>query len=498
MNVIYKNSDRLLNTNNIVSGDENENENKTVNNLVKENSQLQHTHSISLADAQTKYTPLILALTKKRTKYNIQQHNSNTRTLYLDGINPSTAYTNTNTLKEQTDIDNLNTIINSINPITKGTSNSINDIINNTSNNTIANKYKIITYIGRGINGKLYMAHDKHNNKVICKQITVKDTNTHNNMHNNTHNNTYNNTHQSSQIQFELQILKYLHNNITTRDYINPCLDHKIVNNNVYTFFPIFNGYSLIHFRKYLSKLPHLTYYNLVFYLIKLILHGMAQIHKANISHQNITENSILVSSNTDPKKLYIKFTDFGLGCGSLKPHNLASLRLGQNSNTVLSSSCIKNTNVPIIINNNIKSQLTDTSYLQLSQHFDILALGIIFLKLLLHRFETIDIDISKGYNNNVKKILNNIINKYTYVNSKTKKHNKHNKHNKHTYTQQSVLETPFIKLNTLDNVNKKKLIRNITNYLKLFSKYIFCNTNDRQPLHYILDKIIIYEKYNN
>ena len=516
MNNLYKSSNRLLNTNNIVSGDTN----TLVNNAIKDYDPLEH--------EQLNYIPLILALQQKTNNINTQTHrfkniDKNARThnihntkynrlfnknnknkhtariLYLDGIKPNTAYTNTNTLREQTDIDNLNTIINSDNTSNLQNNNNNNNN-NNTNNNNLANKYKIITYIGQGINGKLYMAHDKKNNKVVCKQISIKDKDI---------DKTLNNT---QQIQYELQILKYLANNITTRTYINPCLDHKIINNNVYTFFPIFNGYSLIHFKKYLSKLPPLTYYNLIFYLIKLILHGMAQIHKSNISHQNLTENSILISSthmhpqsrtiNTalSPSKLHIKFTDFGLGCGNIKDNNNTTNNNVNTQNTSHLASCASHNNVPIIINNNIKSQLTDTSYLQLSQQFDIFALGIIFLKLLLYHFENIDIDISKGYNNNIKNILFTIINKYINIKPRNKTYIKHTTNSNNTNTRKYVNETqnPFAKLNSIETVKRKQLIYNIKNYLNIFLKYMFCNTNDRHPLHYILDKLIIYEKYNN
>ena len=527
---IYKNSEKLLNTNTILSG----NVIKTINNLINNppgynKSQKSHAQN---QDIPNKYNKL-----NKYTKH------TRKRKLNFNNINSLKQYTNTNTntntLNEQTEIDKLNTIINSSNtPNTSNTTHTthtlntnilydddrnnnddsnnngnpsrnnkqINTINTNNTNNTnnIANKYKILNYIGKGIHGKLYIAHDRsNNNNVICKQITING-------------NKAQNTHQTEQIQFELQILKYLANNITTRDYINPCLDHKIINNNVYTFFPIFNGYNLIHFKKYLSKLPYLTYYNLIFYLIKLLLHGMAQIHSANISHQNITEDCILISSSNDitnttrqqikkhannANKLYIKFIDFGLGCGN-------SAQTQSQSRPHILSSCNANNNVPIIINNAIKPQLTDMAYLQLSQHFDVLALGVIFIKLLLHHFEDINIDISKGYNNNVKKIIHNIINKYTAGYKQDKSKLKNIQNNKNNLLRnlagdspddsQSQLPYVYAKLHTIEAVKRKQLIRNIKNYIKIFSNYIFCNTNERQPLHYILDKLIIYEKYNN
>ena len=206
------------------------------------------------------------------------------------------------------------------------------------------------------------------------------------------------------------------------------------------------------------------------------------------------------INTALSPSKLHIKFTDFGLGCGNIKDNNNTTNNNVNTQNTSHLASCASHNNVPIIINNNIKSQLTDTSYLQLSQQFDIFALGIIFLKLLLYHFENIDIDISKGYNNNIKNILFTIINKYINIKPRNKTYIKHTTNSNNTNTRKYVNETqnPFAKLNSIETVKRKQLIYNIKNYLNIFLKYMFCNTNDRQPLHYILDKLIIYEKYNN
>ena len=116
MNNLYKSSNRLLNTNNIVSGDTN----TLVNNAIKDYDPLEH--------EQLNYIPLILALQQKTNNINTQTHrfkniDKNARThnihntkynrlfnknnknkhtariLYLDGIKPNTAYTNTNTQK---------------------------------------------------------------------------------------------------------------------------------------------------------------------------------------------------------------------------------------------------------------------------------------------------------------------------------------------------------------------------------------------------------------
>ena len=182
----------------------------------------------------------------------------------------------------------------------------INNILNNNSHNipntnTINNnKYEIKQYLGEGIQGSLYMALDKNNKKYICKKINL-----------NSHPDKTINSNQLNQINFELNLLKYLSSNRVTRDYINPCVEHKIIDNQIFTIFPVFNGYSLNNIKKYLLEMDNTNYYKILFHIIKLTLHGMAKIHQHNIAHQNINENSILISTNNDTDgEIKIKFTE--------------------------------------------------------------------------------------------------------------------------------------------------------------------------------------------
>ena len=180
----------------------------------------------------------------------------------------------------------LETTTNNINYNINNTNENI-ILINNIFNNNVSPKYKINKYLGEGIQGSLYIALDKNNKKYICKKINLNSTI---------------NPNQQKQLNFELNLLKYLSSNKVTREYINPCLEHKIVDNQVFTIFPIFNGFSLNHIKQYLLKMNHKNYYKILFHLIKVILHGLAKIHQHNVAHQNINGNSILVSTygNTD------------------------------------------------------------------------------------------------------------------------------------------------------------------------------------------------------
>ena len=348
---------------------------------------------------------------------------------------------------------------------------SINSIINT----KVSPKYKIIKYLGEGIQGSLYLAKDADNKRYICKKIFLdKSTQDQQDQQDQS-------IEKNNQIQFELNVLNYLSNNETTREYVNPCLEHKILDNNVYTIFPVFDGYSLSHYNNYLSKLKHADYYKLVFHLIKIILHGMAKIHKIHIAHQNINENAILVSSNTNPSELFVKFTDFGLGCGYINSGtgNILDLNDYKNDSFFKLTTCKENSNIPLEIADNIEGKLSDSTYLQLSQKYDLLCLGMIFIKLLLF-FDNLDIDLSNGYNKEfIEKIKRRLIEKYL------------SKHNDSSIG--TKYKNRFPLLNVSDDIK-----RDLLEYIRMFVNYIFCKTNNRKNCQYVLDKLVIYEKYKN
>ena len=339
-------------------------------------------------------------------------------------------------------------------------------LINNIFNNDINNKkkYEIKKYLGEGIQGSLYMAYDNNNKSYICKQINL---------------NTNLNPNQLSQLTFELNLLKYLSSHKVTREYINPCLEYKIMNNKVLTIFPIFNGYSLSNIKKYLLKMNHKNYYKILFHLMKVILHGLAKIHQHNVAHQNINENSILVSSykhiedneynkeydynsdNIDNNVMRVKFTDFGLGCG-VNDKLISNITYD-----------INRCNNPIKITNSIIKKVSNIEQLDIAQKTDIIKLCTIFIQLLLF-FEKIDINVPQTQ---IKKIITE---KFL---SKIEKYRKNKK-----YSSDEIL------LINTDNEIK----RDILEYLNVFNDYVLCEDKKKQSCQNILDKLIIYEKYKN
>ena len=372
-------------------------------------------------------------------------------------------------------LDNVDNVDNTGSIQSTHSTHSTHSYKNGNVNNSI-NRYKIVKYLGEGIQGSLYLATkialqplqkplQKSVKRYICKKTILNDSN----------------EEQMKQIEFELNILKYLSSNSTTREYINPCLQHNIIDKQIFTIFPVFDGYSLHYLTNYLQKLDNSSYYNIVFHIIKNILHGLSKIHKTKIAHQNINDSSILVSTYTKPKEITIKFTDFGIGCGNTNlSKKIINIEDYYNDSFFNIKSCKKNNYTPVDIDDSIVDKLTDSDYLAISQKYDLLCLGMLFIKLLLF-YENLQIDLHKGFSIKFNKQIKQMItNKYMLEATDSNNDKSNSK-----------------KIFTLINVNDS-IKSDIIEYLRIILKYIFCDTVDRQSCQYVLDKIIIYEKYKN
>jgi len=407
----------------------------------------------------------------QNTNINPRQLNINTilkkHILNKSGKNNKGNYVNNNI---NSDITVINNILNNNN-----TQNTNTQYTNTQKTNIRNNKYNIVKYLGEGIQGSLYLANDLKKKQYICKKILLNNNN--------------NNTESINQIKLELNLLKYLSSNNVTKDYINPCLEYKLIDNNIFTIFPIFDGYSLNYLETYLRKLDNNSYYKIVFHLIKTILYGLSKIHQSKIAHQNINNNSILVSTYTKPKEISIKFTDFGLGCSNSNNNNIKNtsnmINIDDYDNdndskkSFLKFNSCKLTNViPVSLTKNVISEIVDNDFLLISQKYDLFCLAIIFSKLLLF-FENMNINFKNGYNKiNEQNIIDIIDTKYlSLLYSKNK----------------TEYKTKFPYINVDDDVKK-----DILEYLKLFREYVLCKTANRQTCQYVLDKLIIYEKYKN
>jgi len=382
--------------------------------------------------------------------------NNNAQQLNITSLLPIDKYND----KENNKLYEYNKNIELINSIFNNS--KTNNFINSKYKTNINNEYSIKEYLGEGIQGSLYKVFDKNNNIYICKKIIL---------------NHQSNPDQEKQLHFELNLLNFLSSNKITKKYVNPCLEYRKTNNQVFTLFPIFNGYSLSHLKTYLFKMNHTNYYNILFHLIKVILFGMAKIHQHNIAHQNINENSILVSTYETTDEMKIKFTDFGLGCG-----------INNNKDSYINN-MISNINKCSISKNSYKlnplqiKKLIPDNDLFTSQKKDIIALITIFIQLLLF-FEKIELDLTQGYTDNIKNQMKQlIIKKYLLNIDKLRKSKKSKK--------STVDELIFVNTN-----NETK--QDILEYLSIFNDYVLCEHKKIEECQYILDKLIIYEKYKN
>lgn len=327
-------------------------------------------------------------------------------------------------------------------------------MINYIVNNNISKNFRVTKYLGEGINGRLYLVKNKSDNALyICKLIVLPQN--------------VDNTMQNKQINFELNILKYLGQNEATREYINPCIEHKVINNHIFTIFPVFNGYSLSNLQNYLVKLNKADYYKIVFYLVKNILQGLAVIHDMNIAHLNINDNAILVSSESkkgDEYNLPIKFTDFGLGCGKTSDIKQTDVFLRK---------CSGDSQIPVKITKRLLDSLDESGYMKLAIKWDIFCLGCLLVKLML---PDVRIPIEGGYSENVARVVGDILLK---INSKE--------------------ENGGIKLvyNGIEGVSDDIKI-SLGGYLDAILRYMVTETGKRERCQYVLDKVIIYEKYKN
>ena len=108
-------------------------------------------------------------------------------------------------------------------------------------------------------------------------------------------------------------------------------------------------------------------------------------------------------------------------------------------------------------------------------------------MKLLLY-FEDFDSNFSSGYNSqfttNIKTLLQT-----KYI-SQLEKLDKDDNNKATQYNQYKKL-FKFIDIN-----NKVK--RDILEYLNIIFNHIFCKTMDRKTCQYVLEKIIMYEKYRD
>ena len=192
----------------------------------------------------------------------------------------------------------------------------------------------------------------------------------------------------------EMGMLSILSKDVDANSYINNCLAHKVINNNLFTFFPAFTGYKLKNVIPYLKKLPQKDYEDLTGYLMRNILFGLQAIHQQKIAHQNINDCSVIVSMHND-KIMSIKFMDFGAACGVYRmpdSHNLNVQKclndlsyfqsVESNSNNNLDTLKGKRTSLKKVYQY-IVDGLKNLQDIEVAQSYDVWCCGLLFYDLL-------------------------------------------------------------------------------------------------------------------
>lgn len=322
----------------------------------------------------------------------------------------------------------------------------LNTQLNNNSKR-LNNSYIATKYLGDESNNKLYLLQPRNitpqntSHKYICKQINIPS----------------NDRKLLQHIKFEIELLKYLSSKKNTNEYINPCIDSIIDKNNVITIFPIFNGSSFPRYKYHMLKeLNNNEYTNLAFLLSKNLLLGLGAIHHNNIAHQNITPNSILISTS-DVSNINIKYTDFVLGCGNY---------FNPDDNTISITEKCNISNVPVKIDSSIISKLGTSNYLDIAIKNDIWRLGIILLELLLPHENIISQHsenmVKYGWTTDIDMLCKELLMKYYYSIPEEEREN-----DKFAYYIWLIINT------MIQPINKRKTCKYVVDKLIIFEKYI-------------------------
>ena len=281
---------------------------------------------------------------------------------------------------------------------------------NQYSNNSWMSNFNWTWNSAFGNNKNSYNSHNSHNSQDYEANLnsSILMTNNGHNGNNNINNQNQNNTREMIckiismkkdkrekmySALLEMGILSVLSKDIDTNSYINNCLGHKVVNDNLFTFFPAFTGYKIKNVIPYLKKLPQKDFKDLSGYLMRHILFGLQAIHQQKIAHQNINDCSIVVSMHNN-KIMSIKFMDFGAGCGVYKTpgshdlnvekclNDLSYFQSIENSNNNLDTLKGKHTSLKKVYKY-IMDGLTNLQDIDMAQSYDIWCCGLLFYDLL-------------------------------------------------------------------------------------------------------------------
>lgn len=192
------------------------------------------------------------------------------------------------------------------------------------------NNLKVKKFLGVSYGGEIFLIHNTdynntNNKKIICKKIPLTSSIT------------------KTHIHKYYKIMEKLYNG-NIKQYINPILDYKIRNNNVYLLYPYYSGYNIQQLKKNLLKLDNTNFNILIKHLVKKILEGLSILHYKGIYHQNINPSNILINTNNKKLEMKIKFYDLSTN-NKLSNKNTKKLnksnRLGKNILKLRNKDCL-------------------------------------------------------------------------------------------------------------------------------------------------------------
>jgi serine/threonine protein kinase len=322
------------------------------------------------------------------------------------------------------------------------------DTLTNDIGKLFKHAYEFTKFVGRGIQGDIYVVKNTNTNTdYICKIIDNVDETT------------------KLQIENEIKRLQNLSTNLNSKSYVIPCIDYIFHKNTAYLIFPIKTGYKIKNIYPILKSIKERNerlYNAVVMYIYRQIIKAVSVIHNKRVAHQNLDTSSIHISTDikkikdfTDIGKLEVRLVDFGLSCSGNGKESSCLKEPTYFLNNSSNKSNTKRIMAATKIAKTMKTMKPDAELI-MAQRYDIWCCGKILYELL-HNGE---LDVSNYINDQLD-------NDKAWYND--------------------------FKINKTHNVSiTGKLLR----YNEFIEKYMLVPILKRKSANYILNKLLISEKY--
>jgi serine/threonine protein kinase len=321
------------------------------------------------------------------------------------------------------------------------------DTLTDTIGKLFKQQYKFTKFVGSGIQGDIYVIKNTKNSDYICKTIeNVDDT-------------------LQLHIENEINMLQNLSTNLNSKSYVIPCVDHIFNKNSAYLIFPLKTGYKIKNIYPILDELKKMNerlYYAIIMYIYRQLIKAVSVIHQKRVAHQNLDTSSIHISTDIkkikdfkDIEKLEIRIVDFGLSCSGNSKESTClkepSYFLNNSSNKSMTKRIVAATR----IGKTLKTLKPDAELI-MAQRYDIWCCGKILYELL-----------HNGEPNVAKYIKSELDNDRSW-------------------------HSDFKIKTSLNSTTSGKLKQ----YNDMIEKYMLVPILKRKTANYILNKILMFEKY--